>query len=153
VIEDPGVRPGVTVVGAYAICLDAGRMLLVRIREDTPDDGRWTLPGGGIEFGESPDDAVVRELAEEAGLAGEIESLAGVHSFVRQRSIVGRGRPLHHLGFLYRLRVVGGELRDETDGTTDRAAWLSEAEIRSLPLVPLAETAVRLVFDPVLDGA
>src|SRR5207249_3935346 len=66
------VPPGRTRVGGYALCTDDdGRVLLARLSAIEVDVGAWTLPGGGIDFGEHPDDAVIRELAEETGLVGE----------------------------------------------------------------------------------
>ena len=42
--------------------------------------GHWTLPGGGIDFGEDPEDAVVREFIEETGLTVKVRKLAGIDS-------------------------------------------------------------------------
>jgi 8-oxo-dGTP pyrophosphatase MutT (NUDIX family) len=54
---------------AYALCVDAdGRLLLARCAAGEPEPGAWTLPGGGVDWGEHPDDAVVRELEEETGI-------------------------------------------------------------------------------------
>ena len=65
-------RSGETKVGAYAFCVRSdGAVLLARIAPCFPDAGSWTLPGGGVEFGEHPDAAVLRELGEETGLTGE----------------------------------------------------------------------------------
>src|SRR5579875_1594906 len=55
-------------LAAYAVVADAvGRVLLTRHRPGRP--GRWLLPGGGVEAGQHPEQAVVREVLEEAGLA------------------------------------------------------------------------------------
>jgi 8-oxo-dGTP pyrophosphatase MutT (NUDIX family) len=62
---------------AFAVVRDgAGRVLLVR----RADDLNWELPGGRIDVGESAVDAVVREVAEEAGLPITVTGLAGVYS-------------------------------------------------------------------------
>ncbi|PID73869.1 MAG: NUDIX hydrolase [Desulfobacterales bacterium] len=57
----------------------AGEILLVR-RSAPPKIGLWCLPGGFMELGESPGEAVLRELAEETGLTGEIGTLMDVVS-------------------------------------------------------------------------
>jgi ADP-ribose pyrophosphatase YjhB (NUDIX family) len=136
-----------TRVGAYALCLDdRRRILLARLSAVEVDVGAWTLPGGGLEFGEHPDAAVIRELEEETGLHGEIDRVAGVFSHVYRQSRAAQGRDLHFLGVLYHVRIVGGELRDEADGTTDTAAWLGRDELLDRRLVEIAQYGVELVF-------
>jgi ADP-ribose pyrophosphatase YjhB (NUDIX family) len=62
---------------AFAVVRNAtGRVLLVR----RADDGYWELPGGRVEVGESASAAVVREVAEEAGVTINVTGLAGVYS-------------------------------------------------------------------------
>jgi 8-oxo-dGTP diphosphatase len=63
----------------------------------------WDLPGGGIEKGESPADAAVREAREESGYHIEIERPVGRYL---HQSIYGRGDQLTHT---FRARVVGGK--------------------------------------------
>jgi hypothetical protein len=47
---------------------------------------------------------------------------------------------------VYRTRIVGGELRDETDESTDHAAWCWREELESMPLVELGRLGVKLAF-------
>ncbi len=137
-----------TRVAAYALCVDADSLLLTRIAPGATasSDGMWTLPGGGIEFGEDPRDGAIRELEEETGLTGEILELAGVDSwagnFVHPEDSVPTD--FHAIRIIYRVRVTGGELRDEIGGSSDTAAWVPSADLTSLPLVELAWTGARL---------
>jgi len=148
------VPPGRTRLGGYALCTDdEGRVLLARLSVVEIDVGAWTLPGGGVEFGEHPDHAVVRELEEETGLVGEIESVAGVFSHVYRQSRAAEGSDLHFLGILYHVRLVGGDLRDEVGGTTDAARWFSRAELDDVRLVEIARFGVELAFDRATDRA
>ena len=70
-------------LAAYAVCIEDGRVLLAR---DAPPgcEANWTLPGGRVEHGEDPFDAVIREIAEETGCDAVVERLLGVDS--RSRS-------------------------------------------------------------------
>jgi len=145
-VEQPYDGPNRTRLGSYALCVEGDRILLARLSAIEVDVGAWTLPGGGVGFGEHPDAACHRELEEETGLVGEIEGVAGVFSHVYERSRFARGSDLHFLGIVYRVRVTGGGLRDESDGTTDTAAWIARDELPSLRIVELARFGCELAF-------
>ncbi len=129
-------------VAAYAVIVDARGMLLAHWH-DGPR-AAWTLPGGGLEAGEDPADAVVREVREETGFNVVVDELLGIHSRVipaRQRIAPGAAGPLHTLRIVYRARVVDGELRDEVGGSTDRAAWFALDAVDDLHRVQLVDLA------------
>jgi ADP-ribose pyrophosphatase YjhB (NUDIX family) len=132
-----------TKLGAYAFCVRGdGAVLLARMAPDHPDAGLWTLPGGGVEFGEHPDDTVLRELREETGLVGERGQVVAVYSRTYERSPT-RPRPsFQHLGLIYEVRVEGSELLVEVGGSTDLCQWVSQVDLPSQPLVELAAFAV-----------
>jgi 8-oxo-dGTP diphosphatase len=146
-VTEPVEAGGRTRLGAYSICADErGRILLARLSALEVDVGAWTLPGGGIEFGEHPDAAAIRELREETGLDGEIEELAGIFSHVYRGSRFAGGGDLHFIGIVYWMRIVGGERRDEVDGSTDTSAWFAPPELAGIRLVELAEYAVGVAY-------
>lgn len=122
---------------------DQGRVLLCHIAPSVGVGDVWTLPGGGLDFGEAPEVAVLRELSEETGYVGEVEGLVGVGDRMFHK-VDGADR-LHAIRILYRVRIVGGELRDEPDGSTDTCRWFTPAEARGLRLGELARRAVDLV--------
>ena len=62
------------------------RLLLCRLSDITERPGWWTLPGGGIDFGEHPEAGALRELHEETGLIGRIVELLAVDSLRRERA-------------------------------------------------------------------
>jgi 8-oxo-dGTP diphosphatase len=139
-----------TRVAAYALCTDGDSILLSRIAPGATasSDGMWTLPGGGVDFGEHPRDAALRELTEETGLTGEIVELATVDSwtghFVHPDDQVPTD--FHAIRIVYRARITGGELRVEVGGSSDACAWVRRSELAGLPLVELAETGIGLAF-------
>jgi 8-oxo-dGTP diphosphatase len=140
----------VTRIGAYALCVGDGRILLTRIAKGYwSGAGEWTLPGGGLDFGEDPRDGALRELTEETGLRGEILEIVDVLSWSDRwrHPRDGADEAFHGLQVIYRVRIVGGELRPEVDGSTDEAAWFTVDEAVALPLVDLARAAVRMAFD------
>jgi 8-oxo-dGTP diphosphatase len=146
-VSEPQGPRQVTRVAAYALCEDdAGRILLARLTYPEIKAGHWTLPGGGIDFGEAPTEAVLRELTEETGLTGQVDSLAGVESWVRRGPTRGGvGDDFQAIQILYRVLITGGALRDELDGSTDAAAWFTRDELREVPIVELVEAGLRLI--------
>lgn len=134
-------------VAAYAVIHDdeRGGLLLAHWNEGT--HASWTLPGGGLEDGEDPQDAVRREVLEETGYTVEVQGLLGIHSRVipaRQRIHQRGDTPLHTIRIIYRARVTGGDLRDEVGGSTDRAAWFPLSEVAALPHVQLIDIALEM---------
>lgn len=141
------------VLGAYALCLDSlNRLLLCRISPGFIDEGNWTLPGGGIEWGEPPAVAVARELKEETGLeAGEIDLAGSIFSKVYTAEENGFGDPVHYIGVLYHVQVIAGRLRTETAGTTDNCAWFSREEAEQLQLVALGHFGLGVAWGKLSD--
>ena len=134
-----------TYIGAYALCVRDAHLLLARLAPGLREAGQWTLPGGGLNWGEDPAAGVLRELAEETGLAGTITGLAGVYSRTYPRSAARPVPPVHHLGILYTVRTHGEALRYEAGGSTDRCAWIPLTDLSRYPLVPLAAFGAALL--------
>jgi 8-oxo-dGTP diphosphatase len=120
-------------------------MLLAQIAEGYPRAGRWTLPGGGLDWGEAPDAAVHRELYEEAGLRGEIESLLGIDSIRIERRRNGRVIGYHALRVIYQMTVTGEPRVMETNGSVADSRWIPLADVPELPTVELVESALRML--------
>lgn len=133
-------------VAAYAVITDAHeRVLLAHWNEGRR--AAWTMPGGGLESGEDPEQTVRREVREETGYHATVEALLGIHSRVipeRRRIAADAVGPMQALRIVYRARVSGGKLRNERDGSTDRAEWFTLDEVRSLQRVKLVDISLRM---------
>uniref|UniRef100_A0A942Y947 NUDIX domain-containing protein n=1 Tax=Neobacillus citreus TaxID=2833578 RepID=A0A942Y947_9BACI len=130
-----------TRLAAYGVITEGERVLLAKLR--WPDAGTWSLPGGGVEFDETVEQAVVREVREETGLEASVGELLGVrhHTVPAERRIHANGRPMKAVQVVFRAHVTGGSLRDEVDGSTDEARWIPVSELphhRHGLLVPIA---------------
>jgi 8-oxo-dGTP diphosphatase len=133
-----------TRVAAYALSVDeSGRVLLCRMAPSIIAGEVWTLPGGGLKFGESPEAAVLRELGEETGQDGEIVRLVEVTD--RLLRLESRPGTVHAIRIVYEVRVTGGHLRGEAEGTTDACSWLTIEEADRLNLNDLARRALDLL--------
>ncbi len=83
-------------VGVNALIFDEGRVLLAHRR----DIDWWNVPGGGMELGETVEEAVCREVREETGLEVVVEYLVGVYSKPQKQEVV----------LTFRCRITGGTL-------------------------------------------
>jgi 8-oxo-dGTP diphosphatase len=132
-------------LAAYAVCIQDGRVLLARY---VPPQGEssWTLPGGRVEHGEDPFDAVTREFAEETGCVAVAERLLGVDSRVipaAERRLPGP-LPHHNVGIFYQVRITGGQLRPEPDGEVAESAWTPISGIVHLRRSSLVDVGLAL---------
>ena len=91
----------------------------------------WSLPKGHIESGESAEQAAVREVAEETGIAGRIVGRLGTIDFW----FMAEGRRVHKTVHHFLLRAEGGELSD------------SDVEVAAVAWVPLDELGTRLAYE------
>ena len=126
-------HPKVQRPGAYAVVVDGEYVLLTRYVHT----GVWGLPGGGIDPGESPAEAVRRETFEESGVAlinARLVEVAGERLIAT--SPRGELQDFHAIRFIYR----GGVPRRmnprvvEIGGSTDAASWFSLAELDEIDL-------------------
>jgi ADP-ribose pyrophosphatase YjhB (NUDIX family) len=126
-------------VGVGAVIVQEGRVLLVQ-RGREPMMGRWTIPGGLIEIGESLLEAVVRETREETGL--DVEPVQLIELLDRIHREEGRVR-YHYVIADYLCRVVGGTLAAADDAAAVR--WVERAEWNSHSALAIDPSTVRVV--------
>ena len=126
-MSDGREYPSVPRVGVGAVVLDGGRVLLVR-RGKAPSYGKWSLPGGMVELGETTREAVQREIEEECGLKIRVGEVAGVLDRVVRD---GEGRIRYHWVLVdYVAFPESGTLCAASDA--DEAAWVEVDEVARL---------------------
>ncbi|MFT7653368.1 MAG: 8-oxo-dGTP diphosphatase [Candidatus Azotimanducaceae bacterium] len=132
-----------TRVSAYGLVVDNENILLCRISDQLPRlKGQWTLPGGGLEFRESPIDAMIREVKEETGLLVESAGLQEVNS----NEVDVNDTQYHGIRIIYMTNLLGGTLTNEIDGTTDLCQWWHKDELPTIPLVDLSQLGISLLW-------
>ncbi len=132
-----------TRLGAYAVVVRDDHVLLALWNE--PDVPTWTLPGGGVDLPETPEEAAVREVREETGYDVELGALLGVDVVVRaphERAAPVGDRWQKTVRVVYAATVTGGELTAEIDGSTDEARWIPLVDLPSLVREPMVEKFV-----------
>src|SRR6476619_316959 len=94
--------------GVAAVICDGERVLLQR----RDDNGRWGLPGGGVDPGESVRTAIVREVREETGLDVEPLRLIGVYSYPAHHQVITYpdGNVIHYVSVVFECAIRGGTL-------------------------------------------
>jgi ADP-ribose pyrophosphatase YjhB (NUDIX family) len=143
-----GVVPQHQRVAAYAVIVRDDHILLCRLAERVTRDELWTLPGGGLDHGEDPRDAVLREIHEETGLSAEVSDRARVYSNHLPSAWRGGARvDVHSVRIVYDGWVPSGSPPPrvvEVDGSTAEAAWIPLQDVHSgaIPVVPMVIEAL-----------
>jgi 8-oxo-dGTP diphosphatase len=136
--------PETPLVGVGAIIIEEGRVVLVK-RGHPPLEGKWSIPGGVLEVGETLRKAVVREALEETGLAVEPGELLGVFERVLPDE---QGRMKYHYVLIdFLCRRVAGELEAGDDASEVR--WFRQEELTPLDLARETEDVIVKGFEKV----
>lgn len=121
--------PKQPVVGVGAVIIQNGKILLEK-RKSEPGRGKWSIPGGLVELGESVNQTVVREVAEETGLeVCEPELIDVVDNVVRDEN----GEVKYHFVIIdFFVKLKGGELKAQSDA--DELRWVPLDEVEKYDL-------------------
>ena len=131
-------------LGAYALIINDNKVLLIK-KKTGPYDGKLDLPGGTIEFGERPSDALKRELKEEVGIDIKDYELFAADSVnfkwqYKEDILVN----VHHVGIFYKIKEYEGDIKKEieVDEVNDDSLGADFYEISKLSKDSLSSTAI-----------
>jgi ADP-ribose pyrophosphatase YjhB (NUDIX family) len=127
-------------VGVHALVLKEGQILLVQ-RAKEPSKGKWSLPGGRVELGETFYEAASRELLEECAIEIGIERIVDVADFILRDE---QGRTKYHFVLIYLLaRQKGGEIKANSESVDVR--WVPFSEVYKLDMHPQLRALLKKV--------
>ena len=123
------IYPDRPLVGVGAIIIHDGKILLEK-RGNDPGKGKWSIPGGKVELGESVGQTVIREVKEETGL--EVEKPEHV-DIVDNVVLDDKGRIEYHFVIIdYLVKLRGGILKAGSDALDLK--WVSLKDVEALDL-------------------
>lgn len=131
--------PAFPIPGVGAVVLGSEGVLLVR-RDKDPGKGLWSIPGGGVEVGETQADAVIREVQEETGIECEVVDLVSTADVI-MHDPSGRVE-FHYLLNHYLTRAVGGVIQQESPEA--EVSWFNLDE---LPEKEMPPQIIRVIKD------
>lgn len=133
------MQPGKDYIGVGCGALivnDKGETLLLKRKHGT-DAGRWSKPGGTVEFGETIQDAIKREVREEVGVEIDLQEPLGFTNHID----IQDGRILHWVALHYLAHI--------TSGAPQNLEPENHEEIRWFPLDKLPENITQTTREPV----
>lgn len=126
----PREYPEAPVVGVGAVIVRDGRVLLVR-RANAPSRGRWSVPGGTVELGETLAEAAIREVREECRVEVKAGRILSTCDLIQRD---GKGRVRYHYVLIdLAARHVSGDPQAGTDALEVR--WVGEADLNQLDII------------------
>jgi ADP-ribose pyrophosphatase YjhB (NUDIX family) len=108
-------------VGVGVLVIDEGKILLVK-RKMNPEQGKWSLPAGFLDYGENPKETAEREVFEETNLIVHIQSLLEIYH--NPEAVENGGASIF---ILYQARLEGGEIKAGDDAS--QAAFFGPGEL------------------------
>jgi 8-oxo-dGTP pyrophosphatase MutT (NUDIX family) len=142
-LHDPDAPPANSVVPSVVAFVqnDAGDVLVIQ----RSDNGRWALPGGGHDVGESISDTVVREVWEETGIKAEVIDMSGIYTDPGHVMLYDDGEARQQFSICFRARPIGGRVR--TSNETTQVRWVAPADLPELDIHPTMRLRIEHAMD------
>ncbi|WP_406022352.1 NUDIX domain-containing protein [Nocardioides sp. NBC_00850] len=135
--DDPAAPPVNSLVPAAAAFVERdGEILLIQ----RSDNGKWSMPGGTLEFGESLTTCVVRETLEETGIHIQCTGLVGVFTDPLHRVEYDNGEVRQQFAIVYRATYLAGELTRSSE--SPRVEWVPRARASALDMDPSQQVRI-----------
>ena len=130
-------------IGAYGLIIDNNNIVLIN-KVGGPYSGKLDLPGGTIEWGETPSEALIRELEEEGGIKVDEYELFDGNSVTFEWSHKGEIEKGHHIGFFYKINKYENNIKNDIsiDSINDDSKGAKWYEINSLRKSNLSSIAI-----------
>lgn len=130
-------------LGAYGLIIDSNRIVLIK-KVGGPYDGKLDLPGGTIEWGEKPCEAMIREIKEEVGITVNEYELMDANSIIHEWIYKEELEKCHHIGIFYKILNYSGEILeniniDKINDDSKGAKFYDIATLRKKELSPIVK--------------
>ncbi|OBZ14725.1 DNA mismatch repair protein MutT [Bacillus sp. FJAT-27264] len=110
-------------VGVGAVIRDENNRILLVLRKKPPEAGHWSLPGGKVDYMETIEHAVIREIREELGLEIEIERLLCVTNHILPAEDV------HYVAPTFLANIVSGDVQNQEPHALEKVQWFSMQDL------------------------
>ena len=132
-----------THIGVYGLIVKEDKILLIK-KAGGPYDGKLDLPGGSFEFGETPEEALKRELKEETGIEKIEYKLFNSNSVIVDWNYNDSIIKVHHIGIFYKITSYKGKIKNKVklDNKNDDSLGASFYDIKKLKKEDLSAIAV-----------
>lgn len=130
-------------LGAYGLIIYDDKIVLIK-KANGPYKGKLDLPGGTIEYGETPEQALIRELQEEVGIDVRELSLVDANSVLIEWMHHEELEQIHHIGIFYKIIAYENEIKNVVEITeqNDDSLGASFYEINKLSKDELSAIAI-----------
>lgn len=135
-------------VGVGAAILNDGNQVLLSLRgpKARNERGKWEIPGGCVEFGETFETAIIREVKEELGITIEVEQLLGIFDHLLP------DEKQHWVSPTFICHIVSGEPKVQEPEKCQKVGWFSLEEARELPLSQITAQDIDKLQASLMDG-